>query len=51
VRWGTRRKERVVPRLLRGESLDALARECRLAARTIVTLAAQVGTTSIGHLI
>jgi len=28
VRWSARRKEEVVLRLLRGESLDALAREC-----------------------
>ena len=28
VRWSARRKEEVVMRLLRGESLDALAREC-----------------------
>src|SRR5512144_509814 len=27
VRWSARRKQEVVPRLLRGESLDALARE------------------------
>src|SRR3954454_19350396 len=35
VRWSARRKEGVVLRLLRGESLDALAREHRLAAGTI----------------
>src|ERR687897_1535417 len=35
VRWSARRKEGVVLRLLRGESLDALARECRVAAGTI----------------
>ena len=34
-RWSARRKEGVVLRLLRGESLDALARECRVAAGTI----------------
>jgi hypothetical protein len=28
VRWSARRKEEVVMRLLRGESLDLLAREC-----------------------
>jgi len=28
VRWSSRRKEELVLRLLRGESLDALAREC-----------------------
>ena len=35
VRWSARRKEGVVLRLLRGESLDALAREWRVAAGTI----------------
>jgi transposase len=35
VRWSARRKEEVVLRLLRGESLDALARETRQAAGTI----------------
>ena len=35
VRWSARRKEGVVLRLLRGESLDVLARECRVAAGTI----------------
>jgi len=35
VRWSARRKEGVVLRLLRGESLDALAREHRVAAGTI----------------
>ena len=35
VRWSARRKEGVLLRLLRGESLDALARECRVAAGTI----------------
>jgi hypothetical protein len=35
VRWSARRKEEVVLRLLRGESLDALARESGLAAGTI----------------
>src|SRR5215213_1085110 len=35
VRWSARRKEGVVLRLLRGESLDALARECRVAAGTL----------------
>src|SRR5213596_773242 len=35
VRWSARRKEGVVLRLLRGESLDTLARECRVAAGTI----------------
>jgi len=35
VRWSARRKEAVVLRLLRGESLDALAREHRVAAGTI----------------
>lgn len=35
VRWSARRKEAVVLRLLRGESLDALAREHRVAAATI----------------
>ena len=32
VRWSARRKEAVVLRLLRGEALDALAREHRVAA-------------------
>ena len=35
VRWSARRKEAVVLRLLRGEGLDALAREYRVAAGTI----------------
>ena len=35
VRWSARRKEQVVLRLLRGESLDALARETGQAAGTI----------------
>src|SRR3954463_8390960 len=35
VRWSARRKQDVVVRLLRGESLDALARETRQAAGTI----------------
>jgi transposase len=35
VRWSARRKEEVVLRLLRGESLDALARETGQAAGTI----------------
>ena len=35
VRWSARRKEAVVLRLLRGEALDALAREHRVAAGTI----------------
>src|SRR5215207_8417737 len=35
VRWSARRKEGVVLRLLRGEGLDALAREQRVAAGTI----------------
>ena len=35
VRWSARRKEGVVLRLLRGEGLDALAREFRVAAGTI----------------
>ena len=35
VRWSARRKEGVVLRLLRGESLDSLAREHRVAAGTI----------------
>jgi transposase len=35
VRWSARRKEDVVLRLLRGESLDALARETGQAAGTI----------------
>jgi len=35
VRWGARRKEEVVLRLLRGEGLDALARETGQAAGTI----------------
>ena len=35
VRWSARRKEEVVLRLLRGESLDALARETGQAAATI----------------
>src|SRR5215212_7222697 len=35
VRWSARRKEEVVLRLLRGESLDALARETGRAAGTI----------------
>jgi transposase-like protein len=35
VRWSARRKQEVVMRLLRGESLDALARETGQAAGTI----------------
>ncbi len=35
LRWSARRKEDVVLRLLRGESLDALARETGQAAGTI----------------
>lgn len=35
VRWSARRKEEVVMRLLRGESLDALARECKQPAGRI----------------
>ena len=35
VRWSARGKEAVVLRLLRGEALDALAREHRVAAGTI----------------
>jgi hypothetical protein len=35
VRWSARRKEEVVLRLLRGESLDRLARETGHAAGTI----------------
>ena len=35
VRWSARRKEEVVLRLLRGEGLDALARESGQAAGTI----------------
>jgi hypothetical protein len=35
VRWSARRKEEVVMRLLRGESLDALARECKQPAGQI----------------
>ncbi len=35
VRWSARRKEEVVLRLLRGESLDALARQTGQAAGTI----------------
>jgi transposase len=35
VRWSARRKEGVVLRLLRGESLDSLARECRQPAGRI----------------
>lgn len=35
VRWSSRRKEGVVLRLLRGESLDALARECGQPAGAI----------------
>ncbi len=35
VRWSVRRKEGVVLRLLRGESLDALARETRQPAGRI----------------
>jgi len=35
VRWSARRKEEAVLRLLRGESLDALARETGQAAGTI----------------
>src|SRR4051812_13883393 len=35
VRWSARRKREVVLRLLRGESLDALARETGQAAGTI----------------
>lgn len=37
VRWSARRKEEVVLRLLRGEGLDALARETGQAAGTIST--------------
>jgi transposase len=37
VRWSARRKQEVVLRLLRGESLDALARETGQAAGTIST--------------
>lgn len=35
VRWSARRKEEVVLRLLRGESLDGLARETGQAAGTL----------------
>ena len=35
VRWSARRKQEVVLRLLRGETLDALARETRQAAGVI----------------
>ena len=35
VRWSARRKEEVVLRLMRGEGLDALARETGQAAGTI----------------
>jgi transposase len=35
VRWSARRKQEVVLRLLRGDSLDALARETGQAAGTI----------------
>jgi hypothetical protein len=35
VRWSARRKQEVVLRLLRGEGLDALARETGQAAGTI----------------
>lgn len=35
VRWSSRRKEGVVLRLLRGEPLDALARECGQPAGAI----------------
>ena len=35
VRWSARRKEEVVLRLLRGETLDALARQTGQAAGTI----------------
>jgi transposase len=35
VRWSARRKEEVILRLLRGEGLDALARETGQAAGTI----------------
>lgn len=35
VRWSARRKQEVVVRLLRGEGLDALARETGQAAGTI----------------
>jgi transposase len=35
VRWSARRKEEVVLRLLRGEGLDALARETAVAAGTL----------------
>ena len=35
MRWSARGKEAVVLRLLRGESLEALAREHRVAAGTI----------------
>jgi transposase len=35
VRWSARRKEEVVLRLLRGEGLDALARETGQAAGTL----------------
>jgi hypothetical protein len=38
VRWSARRKEEVVLRLLRGETLDALARETGQAAGTISSL-------------
>ena len=34
MRWSARRKEEVVLRLLRGEALDALARETGQAAGT-----------------
>jgi Helix-turn-helix domain len=37
VRWSARRKQEVVLRLLRGEGLDALARETGQAAGTIST--------------
>jgi len=36
VRWSARRKQEVVLRLLRGESLDGLARETGQAAGVIV---------------
>jgi transposase len=37
VRWSARRKQEVVLRLLRGEGLDALARETGQAAGTIAS--------------
>ena len=42
VRWSARRKEHVVLRLLRGESLDLLARETGAAGRTDRRLAGGV---------